>query len=910
MNSKMFKLMKLTLIVVFSFISFSSFAQEGAICGTVIDAKVKEPLIGATVVLEGTTVGVVTDLDGNFRIPKIKKGKYTIALSYVSYQKLVIKGVEVKEGEDVVLNVALKEDSQQLDQVVVVAKKNLENENVLLLERKTSALSVENIGAKEMRVKGISNVEEGVKKITGISIEGAGQLVVRGLGDRYSTTTLNGMPIASPNPDNKLIPLNLFPSSIVKNITVSKVYESSAFADYSGAHIDVATKENTGHDFFSVSLNIGGNSKTTFKDFYKGDRKGTLFSTHNLQDQYWKMSDDTKQYRTYIKENDVFGTDFTVDNMTSAPDFGGGLGFGKTFAFNTSKLSILGTVGASKESSTLLDAYNTILAVSGATRSKFYSNDFSEELKTTALASIDYSFRQADHITYTGFYTRQATSKFSKESGFHYDYEDETLISNNSVFHDYNLLNNQLIGHHEWNKFNLDWAGSYGKTGSYEPDRRQMIFRQLERNGQEVIKLNSDLVRGTQRYFAELNEDEYAFQVKGAYTFDETSKLTLGGAYKDKTRHYRSMFYTYDKIDDIVIKDLDKIYNVYEINQENIQNGSIDLDFKKPSFNAYNAGNKIYAGHADFEYKPFVSFLINVGVRYERSQQWVHYWTDGSIEKTRDYNTNDLFPALNLKFTPNDMNSVRLSLSKTVTRPSFVEMAPFSYQESYGQRKIRGNENLENGYNYNLDLRYEVYNKANDMLALTAYYKYLDNPIERIQMFSGDDAYDSFSNSKEGHAAGIEFELRKKLIHDFRLSANFSYMYTNVKLSEGSSAPERDRALQGASPYLGNFDLMYNPHFKNERSLSVGLLYNLQGERIHSVSVYEGLGDVKELTTNTLDFITSYAFNRKMSLSFEVKNLLNTQVRFEQRVDARNENVKVKGYSEGLDTKIGFTYKF
>ena len=147
-----------------------------------------------------------------------------------------------------------------MGEVSVVARKNLEGERALQMERRKATLAIENIGSKEMSIKGISNVEEGVKKITGISIADAGQLIVRGLGDRYSTTTLNGLPIASPNPDNKLIPLDLFPSSTIQNITVSKVYNAEAFADYSGAHIDISTKENIAEDFFSISSTPAGSS--------------------------------------------------------------------------------------------------------------------------------------------------------------------------------------------------------------------------------------------------------------------------------------------------------------------------------------------------------------------------------------------------------------------------------------------------------------------------------------------------------------------------------------------------------------------------------------------------------------------------------------------------------------------------
>ena len=241
--------------------------QAGDIKGVVFDKELNEPLMGASVRILGTHLGTTADLNGQFKLQGLKKGTYTIEVSYVSFfpQKMTLE-VPAK-GEVVTVN--MLQDDNMLDEVTVTARKNLELELALLAERQNAVLSIENLGASEMSVKGISNVQEGVKKLTGISIAEAGQLIVRGLGDRYSTTTLNGLPIASPNPDNKLIPLDIFPSSAVQNITVSKVYEAGTFADYSGAHVDISTKEGGTKDFFNVSFGTGGKVGTLFGDFYQ-----------------------------------------------------------------------------------------------------------------------------------------------------------------------------------------------------------------------------------------------------------------------------------------------------------------------------------------------------------------------------------------------------------------------------------------------------------------------------------------------------------------------------------------------------------------------------------------------------------------------------------------------------------------
>ena len=211
----------LFLILLFSLSCMAIMA--GNLKGNITDKETREPLTGATVQIVGTSQGAVADLDGNYQLP-LKPGTYNLQVSYVGYRTIQ---TTLTIGEtDQVMNFELKTDTEMLGEVTVTARKNLEGERALQMERQKATLAIENMGAKEMTLKGISNVQEGVKQITGISIADAGQLIVRGLGDRYSTTTLNGLPIASPNPDNKLIPLDLFPSSTVQNITVSKVYDA------------------------------------------------------------------------------------------------------------------------------------------------------------------------------------------------------------------------------------------------------------------------------------------------------------------------------------------------------------------------------------------------------------------------------------------------------------------------------------------------------------------------------------------------------------------------------------------------------------------------------------------------------------------------------------------------------------
>ena len=892
--------MKLDLGKVFFFILLlvlsTMTAMAGNIKGTVLDKQTKEPLTGATIQITGTALGVVADIDGNYTL-NVNDGTYTITVRYIGYKDILLNSIKVKA--ETLLNFEMESDAQALGEVSVVAKKNLEGERALQMERQKATLAIENLGAKEMSIKGISNVEEGVKKITGISIASAGQLIVRGLGDRYSTTTLNGLPIASPNPDNKLIPLDIFPASTVQNITVSKVYDASAFADYSGAHIDISTKENVGSDFLSISFNAGGKFNTLGKDFYRMDRDGSLFKTPSLDQKLIDMS--LTDFEEYARHNRLFNTSFQVSKKTALPEFGGNIGFGKRFTLGGNEVSVLGSIGVSNDLQTMDNASIRTLEATGNTLNEFNYDSYSNELKIAALGNLGYSFRTSDHIGYTFFYARNTIDTYMRREGV--DYEDHHLIGSNNVTHIYSLQNHQVNGKHYFGKqWDLNWSGSYSKTSSDEPDRRQVMFIR-EDDQIKLFKLNR---QETMRYFGSLNEDEWVGDLTASYRFGDNNKLQAGFTYKDKNRDYMGtrFYYNLNKLNPTItdIYDTDSF-----LNMENVENGSITIDRKKQPKDSYTAGNSIYAGYIATEYYPVAPLLVNLGVRYEISKQWVDYYTDGGKAERSELNKNDLFPSLNMKYQMNEKNSLRFAFSRTVTRPSFIEMAPFLYQESYGSAQIRGNADLQNGYNYNIDLRYELFEKNGDMLSITAYYKHLKAPIERVQTLSGGSAVHSFRNADNGMATGVEIEFRKEIVKDLRFGVNGSYMYTNVKLPEGGAYTNSQRALQGASPYLANADLTYSPAFSNDRQLSVALLYNLQGPRIHSVGI-SGLGDIKQQPVHTLNFTGSYRFNRRFAVKLQVNDLLNQDILFKQEVPTTGDKVEVERFRKGTGFEVGFSY--
>ena len=788
-----------------------------------------------------------------------------------------------------------------LENAVVTGRKTLESLQALRNERITSGFAIENIGAKEMGIKGISNAQESVVKLSGISIASAGQLIVRGLGDRYSTTTLNGLPIASPNPDNKLIPLDIFPASTIQNITVSKVYEASSYADYSGAHVDISTKEGKSEDFFNVSFSTGGYFHTLANDFYRMDGR-SLFLTGKLD----KTADNIpySDFNAYSRSKDIFGTSFRTYKRNPLPDLDGGIGFGKTFDVGDQNLSLVASASIKTGDETMTDAfYRTYEASSmGSMQSDYNYNSYTQKIDIAALVDLDYTLRTSDNIGLTVFFARNAKDSHLDRHGMDYQ-ESYNLVGRNQVTHIYTLQNYQLSGHHEIEKWHLDWGASYTMSASDEPDRRQVMYRLGSDDQWYFFKLNQ---QETQRYFGRLSENELVADIKATYMINEGDKIRFGLSAKDKVRTFRTTRFYYDVSD---LNDPVTDFNNTDpyLNFDNIRDGIVTINRSKFDRDQYDASNMIGAGFVEADLQFGEKWFLNAGLRIEASRQSVDY-NDDVENLTRNLDAFDFFPAINVKYDVTRKSMLRLSLSRTITRPSFIEMAPFLYQESFGGAQIRGNESLENGYNYNFDLKYEFFAEKNsDMFSVTAYFKYLENPIERTQRLSGGATEHSFQNADNGLAAGVEVEFRKQIVKNLEVSANASYMYTNVVLPEGGVYTNQQRSLQGASPYLANADISYTPEFRNGSSLSLALLYNLQGPRIHAVGIM-GLGDVKQMPFHTLDFAATYNIDKHFSVKLGFSNLLDSTVKFKQDIPNANRTVDVEQWRVGTGFEVGISY--
>ena len=258
----------LVLLTLFFTLTLAANAQKGIIRGVVMDGEMGEPLFSATVVVKGTTNGAITDLDGNFEI-KVDPGTVALELSYIGYKTITVEGVEVKANEVTVLNnIVLNEDSDMGIEVVVTAEAIESNEVAIINIKSKSASMIDGISSDKIRQIGDGNVAEATKRVTGVSVEGGKYVYVRGLGDRYSKTTLNGVDVPGLDPDRNTIQMEIFPTNVIDNIMVAKSFTAELPADFTGGVVDIETKDFPEEKTFRVSVSGGVNPSMHFNSNY------------------------------------------------------------------------------------------------------------------------------------------------------------------------------------------------------------------------------------------------------------------------------------------------------------------------------------------------------------------------------------------------------------------------------------------------------------------------------------------------------------------------------------------------------------------------------------------------------------------------------------------------------------------
>ena len=488
--------------------------------GAVKDKLSKEPLIGATIRLLGTQAGAVTDMEGNFELNSmgVLEGMYDIEIKYVGYKTEVRRKVRVENGKLVILNLELETDAQELADVVVVAKKNRENENMLLLEQQKAVIAVQSVGVRELSRKGVSDAEGAVTKVAGVSKQdGVKNVFVRGLGDRYNATTFNGFALPSEDPEYKNISLDFFGTDIIQSVGVNKAFNAGGSSDVGGATIDIVSKELIGSGHLGFGISGGLNTQTVAADFLKQDGvnfMGFANRTEPADENSWNFRNKLDPSAQHLQINRSYS-----------------ISGGKRFYVGKDKnpLSFFLTAGHTTDYQ-YTDEIIRNTTTGGTVYKDMNGKKYAENISQLALANVDFDMQNRHHISYNLMMIHANTQSVGdyngKNSIFSDDYENLGFTRRQQT-NDNMLIVNQLMTNWGLTKsLSLDAGASYNMVKGYEPDRRINNLTKAE-DGYTLLRGNSQ-----QRYFSTLDEDDLNVKAGLVYrlkdNIEEISNVRFG----------------------------------------------------------------------------------------------------------------------------------------------------------------------------------------------------------------------------------------------------------------------------------------------------------------------------------------------------------------------------------------------
>lgn len=893
-----------------SSISFQIFSQNGNVKGNVKDSKTGEALIGASVYVEGTTIGTVTDFDGNYILNNIPTGNVNIKCSFISYQTASKNNITIKNKTVAVVNFTLGESTVKLNDVKVVAKANRESEVVLLIDQKKAIGIQQSIGAQELASQGVSDAATAASKISGVTKnENSGDVYIRGLGDRYLSSTMNGLPIPSDDVENKNIDLNLFSTDIIKNISINKTFAVDNFADQSSGNVNISSK--TFSDRIAIRLTAKSNTNILksgiFNNFKSTQNSKSLnFGFYNKNQN--KLSAVQNQSWNTQKRDFPLGYDFS-------------LVYGKKVKLFKNDFSFFASLSLENEANYQKGIYKKY-------RSNVLDQSFSDvenfqtKVSTNALVNLNYQLNENHSFNINSVWIHKTKDQLYEQGRngkayvFDQDPQEDGAFVRDQNTKETNLIISQLLGSHRINdRLKSNWAIAYNQVKAEEPNRIRNEVNILDKNTVQFAHVGDFQQRKSSQ---NIKDSEINGYLKNEFQWiDQNSKnlkLNIGGNFRSKKRDFNSLFIGVRAkgIQVVSIDNLDEALlntNLYNSKQLIIRERNPDL---------YDAKLKVYAGYisSDFQLNKFSG---NIGFRYENNEIEVNWDVANYVGRTGNISNQygNILPSLQLKYQFNEKNTFRFSGSKTITLPEFKELAPFEYVSPTG-RVTKGNPDLKNSENYNFDLKWEFFPSAKQLISASAFYKIINDPINLAQSRGSSGNFIYENTGKKADVYGLELEGRFHLLKaknseepEINLILNTTKMWFKQDLlKEFQYNNKTESDLQGASDFIVNGTVSFSTNKKNNLKLAIS--GNYSSDKILALGSPEDFSNSGTLFNSEiiekgfvkLDFVLSKKLSKRFAIKLAAKNLLNPKIEQTQKIkplSGKAFNEVVNSYKKGVD---------
>lgn len=906
----MIKYKLVSFLLFFAAVSISV-AQSG-ISGTLNDGELNDVLPFANILVKGTTKGTTSDFDGKYEI-EIEPGTYTLAFSYVGYETKLISDVLIEENKFTIVDVTLSALADALDEVVVTTTVSKNTEAAVLQVQKAAVKLIDGLSIQSIKKSGANDIASAVKSVPGVSVQGGKYVYVRGLGDRYTKTTLNGMDVPGLDPDRNTLQLDLFPTSILDNIQVVKSFTPESSADFTGGFVDIITKDIPSKLELDVSVGLGYNSTMHFKDdALTSNSSGTDFLGYD--DGLRNLPISRQQNIPARSAGSIVLTQLTqrlepqmsVSREQNFMNYNFSLSGGNQYQLGEeSRLGFQAALSYRSTTDFYKDAENNFWF-------KNRDNSAEYELEPDRLQKGDISVNNILISALGGAALKTKKSKY-KFNVLHIQngeqrnafldvqsllFDEVTGVRDNIEYTERSITNGFLGGVHtnEDASWTYEWKLSPTLSLINDKDVRFTSF-EISDQGNKIIRPSS--FGPPTRIWRNLEEINLAGKVdltRKHTFFAKSAKLLFGGAYTYKNRDFGIDQYFLSVTNNPAVPINGIADNL--LLPENIwtpptgQGTYVGGNFEPT--NTFKAFSTLAAGYVSEEFQISERLKSILGLRFEKFELFYtgqNNLGDVVLNEEKIIDASDFFPSVNLiyDFDEDGNSKLRASFTKTTARPSFKEASIAEIFDPLTNRIFIGNLDLQPTYINNFDIRFERYGESSQFFALSGFYKDFTDPIELVAFEQAPDNFQP-KNVSSAKVLGAELELRQGLgfinagLKDISFNANISIIDSKVDMSEDEfnsrqlavrdgETVENTRVLQGQSPYLINVGFNYKGETNGWQT---GLFYNVQGKNLEVVGI-RAVPDVYTLSFHNLSLSIGKEFgkekNSKISLRFA--NILN-----------------------------------
>jgi hypothetical protein len=872
--------------------------QTGRVVGQVYDSESGRGLMGAQIFVAGTSFGALSGLDGRYTIGNVPAGAVAITAVMIGFATKTVTGVQVPAGGVVRFDLTMATAAVQLEGITVSATQERGSVSGALNEVRMAAGVLSAISADDIRRSPDSDAAAAIRRVSGVTVQDGKYVFVRGLGERYTTTALNGARLPSPEPERKVVPLDLFPSSLLQTITTSKTFTPNLSGDFTGAQVDIRLRDFPARRTITLSGSVSGSSEATGQDILATPGSGgwlaAAASGRALPAEVarWGNFDQTPGPQDVNRMVSSFRNAWSTRIATGAP--GGSVsasvgGRDPIFGHDVGYL-VSGTYSLSEEAKA---DHHRAQALAGSAGEVSEVDRYSGTTGTRSVlwgGVMSLGTQLGDHhrVTFDASYNRTADDEARFERGFSenlgQEFEIERLRYVERAVHSLQLAGEHQLGGHN----RTDWTVTQSGVLRKEPDRSEIVY-QMRTDPVTGAALTpawfSSSNEGAVRTFGSLVGDGVEASLNHRLSWGDAGRpheVRIGGLAARTGREADNQVYS-------IVSTLDPSSRA--LTPEEIFDGRFTQAAESPfrvtplsQGGSYRAEDRLLAGYGMVTLHAG-PFEVVAGARVERSELILDaISTVGDSLRVSPVYT-DVLPSLTINWRLSDEQSVRAAVTQTLSRPEYRELANVQYREVLGGDNVVGNSSLKRALVRNADLRWEWYPSPVEAIGIGLFAKRFEDPIERLYLATSGTRIVTFANAESAQNYGVELEVRKGLrfiadaLESFTAFSNVTVMKSTIEIGSAASSRINDeRPMVGQSPYVINAGITYA---SGDAATSATLLYNRVGRRVASAAEAP-LPDMYEEARSGLDLSLRFGLVGGVSGKLDLKNLLDEPYRFTQ----------------------------